>query len=72
MEVPVEPGQDIDQADQTLGLLDGLTGNIALVPATVSAEEWEVHVAAEQAWEAQHHVESAETERPPNSHGKGG
>ena len=70
IEVPYAPGQDIDEAAQALGLLDGLTGNVALVPAPISAEEWEAHVAAELAWMARHHAGSAETEHSQNSHCK--
>jgi hypothetical protein len=72
-EVPCEPGQDIDEAAQALGLLDGLTGPIAFVPTTsASAEEWEASVTAELAWMAQHKVESAGTERPQINAAPGG
>ena len=54
VQVPCAPGQDIDEAIQTLGLLDGLTGDIALVPATVSAAEWPDHVVAELACNGRH------------------
>jgi hypothetical protein len=63
IEVPCEPGQDIDEAAQALGLLDSRTDPVALVPAAVASEKWLEHVAAYQAWMAQHRAGSAETER---------
>jgi hypothetical protein len=54
VQVPCAPGEDIEKAAQALGLLDGLTGDITLVPATIYAEEWEAHVAAELACNGRH------------------
>ena len=72
VQVPCEPGQDIEEAAQALGLLDGLTGPVALVPAEVPAEQWEAHVAAELTYIAQLHAESSETERPQIDEAPGG
>lgn len=57
--VPLAPGQDIHEVVDALGLLDGLTGNVALLPEPISTGEWQAYVEAEQAWCCAAHACSA-------------